>query len=145
MGVYDHNRKTKIHADVLLLPLYQSALPAFSWAWLHPHHMPPHGDVKKTWSIVELSQRFRQCPTYPLSLPALHCLPLFVFCTMMCRYSPLLCFDVPDMDHAVQRALGMGGHLDGPIKYPAHGAVASIRSPDGHMVGLFQPDDQEGL
>jgi len=49
------------------------------------------------------------------------------------------------MDHAVQRALGMGGHLDGPIKYPAHGAVASIRSPDGHMVGLFQPDDQEGL
>ncbi|CAN0342885.1 unnamed protein product [Pylaiella littoralis] len=60
-------------------------------------------------------------------------------------YSPLLCFDVPDMDHAVQRALVMGGHLDGPIKYPAHGAVASIRSPDGHMVGLFQPDDQEGL
>ncbi|CAM9579569.1 unnamed protein product [Ectocarpus sp. 13 AM-2016] len=59
-------------------------------------------------------------------------------------YSPLLCFDVPDMDHAVQRALGMGGHLDGPIKYPAHGAVASIRSPDGHMIGLFQPD-QEGL
>ncbi|CAN0411032.1 unnamed protein product, partial [Scytosiphon promiscuus] len=50
-----------------------------------------------------------------------------------------LCFDVPRMDHAVQRALGLGGHLDGPIKYPAHGTMASIRSPDGHMVGLFQP------
>lgn len=61
------------------------------------------------------------------------------------RYSPLLCFDVADMDVAIQRALGMGAHLDGPIKYPAHGAVASIRSPDGHMIGLFQPADREGL
>ncbi|CAM9483253.1 unnamed protein product [Discosporangium mesarthrocarpum] len=54
-------------------------------------------------------------------------------------YSPLLCFDVQDIDHTVQRALHLGGHLDGPIKYPAHGAFASIRSPDGHMIGLFQP------
>lgn len=61
------------------------------------------------------------------------------------RYSPLLCFDVPDIDQSIQRALGLGAHLDGPIKYPAHGAVASIRSPDGHMIGLFQPEDKEGL
>ncbi|CAM9666616.1 unnamed protein product, partial [Choristocarpus tenellus] len=58
-------------------------------------------------------------------------------------YSPLLCFDVPDMHHAIQRAIKLGAHLDGPIKYPAHGAVASIRSPDGHMIGLFQPDDSK--
>ncbi|CBN79033.1 conserved unknown protein [Ectocarpus siliculosus] len=77
--------------------------------------------------------------------PPFHPAPACECSVLLSRYSPLLCFDVPDMDHAVQRALGMGGHLDGPIKYPAHGAVASIRSPDGHMVGLFQPDDQEGL
>lgn len=49
------------------------------------------------------------------------------------------------MDQAIQRVLGLGAHLDGPIKYPAHGAVASVRSPDGHMIGLFQPEDREGL
>lgn len=102
--------------------------------------MSPHGDVK-IWSPFALNVR---SVAYPRSLPALHIAFLHLLCDMH-RYSPLLCFDVPDMDHAVQRALGLGGHLDGPIKYPAHGAVASIRSPDGHMVGLFQPDDQEGL
>ena len=33
----------------------------------------------------------------------------------------------------------MGAVLDGPIKYPSHGKVASVRSPDGHMIGLFEP------
>ncbi|CAM9786782.1 unnamed protein product [Phaeothamnion confervicola] len=54
-------------------------------------------------------------------------------------YSPLLCFDVADMESTVQRCLQMGAHLDGPIKYPAYGKVASLRSPDGHMIGLFEP------
>lgn len=63
----------------------------------------------------------------------------------------------------------MGAALDGPIKYPAYGKVhknekkrsgissepltyrsiprpclsqvAAIRSPDGHMIGLFEPGD----
>lgn len=33
----------------------------------------------------------------------------------------------------------MGAHLDGPIQYPAHGKVASLRSPDGHMIGIYEP------
>jgi catechol 2,3-dioxygenase-like lactoylglutathione lyase family enzyme len=53
-------------------------------------------------------------------------------------YSPLLSFQVDDMDTVVARCAQMGGHLDGPIQYPAHGKVAALRSPDGHMIGLYQ-------
>ena len=35
----------------------------------------------------------------------------------------------------------MGASLDGPIKYPEHGKVASLRAPDGHMIGLYEPSD----
>eukprot|EP00985_Skeletonema_marinoi_P019000 scaffold10755_cov126-Skeletonema_marinoi.AAC.4 len=51
-------------------------------------------------------------------------------------YSPFLNFDVDDMDMTVARCVQMGAHLDGPIQYPAHGKVAALRSPDGHMIGL---------
>ena len=53
-------------------------------------------------------------------------------------YSPILTFDVPDLDTAVATALSKGALLDGPIKRPAFGKFASIRSPDGHMIGLFE-------
>mmetsp|Transcript_67722 Transcript_67722/g.181126 ORF Transcript_67722/g.181126 Transcript_67722/m.181126 type:complete len:140 (-) Transcript_67722:2423-2842(-) len=55
-------------------------------------------------------------------------------------YSPFLHFDVDDMDSTIVRVLAMGAHLDGPIKYPANGKVASIRGPGGHMIGLFEPN-----
>mmetsp|Transcript_15868 Transcript_15868/g.29952 ORF Transcript_15868/g.29952 Transcript_15868/m.29952 type:complete len:148 (-) Transcript_15868:106-549(-) len=54
-------------------------------------------------------------------------------------YSPFLSFDVDDMDQTVARCAQMGAHLDGPIQYPAHGKVATIRAPDGHMIGLYEP------
>uniref|UniRef100_A0A7S2HIP9 VOC domain-containing protein n=1 Tax=Helicotheca tamesis TaxID=374047 RepID=A0A7S2HIP9_9STRA len=54
-------------------------------------------------------------------------------------YSPILSFDVTDMDGIVSRCAQMGGHLDGPIQYPAHGKVAALRSPQGHMIGLYEP------
>lgn len=54
-------------------------------------------------------------------------------------YSPLLNFDVDDMDTVVARCVQMGAHLDGPIQYPAHGKVAALRAPDGHMIGLYEP------
>lgn len=57
-------------------------------------------------------------------------------------YSPILQFDVEDMDTVVQQVLMQGGRLDGPIKYPVEGRVASVRSPDGHMVGLFEPNPE---
>jgi len=54
-------------------------------------------------------------------------------------YSPLLSFDVADMDSAITTAMQMGSVLDGPIKYPTYGKLAALRSPDGHMIGLFEP------
>ena len=54
-------------------------------------------------------------------------------------YSPFLCFEVDDMDTTVTRCIQMGANLDGPIQYPAHGKVATIRAPDGHMIGLYEP------
>jgi catechol 2,3-dioxygenase-like lactoylglutathione lyase family enzyme len=54
-------------------------------------------------------------------------------------YSPFLSFDVDDMDSTIARCVQMGAHLDGPIQYPAHGKVAALRAPDGHMIGLYEP------
>jgi predicted enzyme related to lactoylglutathione lyase len=59
-------------------------------------------------------------------------------------YSPLLSFEVADMDSVVSRCAQMGGHLDGPIQYPAHGKVAALRSPDGHMIGLYEANKPLG-
>jgi len=54
-------------------------------------------------------------------------------------YSPLLTLEVENMDDIVAKCVQAGGHLDGPIQYPAHGKVAALRSPDGHMIGLYEP------
>lgn len=54
-------------------------------------------------------------------------------------YSPFLSFHVNNMDTTVAHCVQMGAHLDGPILYPAHGKVATLRSPDGHMIGLYEP------
>ena len=53
-------------------------------------------------------------------------------------YSPLLAFDVHDLDDAVQKLLGLGARLDGPIRYPVHGKAASMRGPNGHMLSLYE-------
>ena len=53
-------------------------------------------------------------------------------------YSPFLSFDVPDLNAAVQAGLQLGGALDGPIKYPAHGKAAVLRAPCGHTVSLYE-------
>jgi catechol 2,3-dioxygenase-like lactoylglutathione lyase family enzyme len=55
-------------------------------------------------------------------------------------YSPMLSFEVADMDHTIATCVQMGAHLDGSIQYPAHGKVAAIRSPEGHMIGLYEPN-----
>jgi predicted enzyme related to lactoylglutathione lyase len=56
-------------------------------------------------------------------------------------YSPLLVFEVAcdTLDATVARCLQAGAHLDGPLQYPAHGKVATMRTPDGHMIGLYEP------
>ena len=59
-------------------------------------------------------------------------------------YSPILSFNVPDLDERVAALIGHGASLDGPIKYPPHGKVAALRSPDGHMISLYEPADGSG-
>ena len=54
-------------------------------------------------------------------------------------YSPWLTFTVSHMDETVSACVQAGAHLDGPIQYPAHGKVALLRSPDNHMIGLYEP------
>ncbi|EKX42364.1 hypothetical protein GUITHDRAFT_164159 [Guillardia theta CCMP2712] len=55
-------------------------------------------------------------------------------------YSPFLNFEVDDIDGAISRLIYHGGSLDGPIKYPAHGKVAAVQAPCGHMISLFEPN-----
>ena len=57
-------------------------------------------------------------------------------------YSPILSFHVEDMDTTIAKCVQLGGKLDGPIQYPAHGKVAALRSPDGHMIGLYEPANE---
>lgn len=54
-------------------------------------------------------------------------------------YSPWITFEVENMSQRIAACCQAGAHLDGPIQYPAHGSVAVLRTPDNHMIGLFQP------
>lgn len=55
---------------------------------------------------------------------------------LSCGYSPLLHFTVDDVDETVKQLVLRGASLDGPVKHPAQGKTASLRAPDGHMLGL---------
>jgi len=69
-------------------------------------------------------------------------------------YSPIITFELPppppepeeennnnrSMDAVVAAAVQAGGHLDGPIQYQQHGKIAALRTPDGHMIGLYEPN-----
>mmetsp|Transcript_53193 Transcript_53193/g.59443 ORF Transcript_53193/g.59443 Transcript_53193/m.59443 type:complete len:133 (+) Transcript_53193:35-433(+) len=54
-------------------------------------------------------------------------------------YSPLLQFQVENMDDVITKCVQLGGNLDGPIQYPAHGKIVALRTPDGHMIGIYEP------
>lgn len=42
------------------------------------------------------------------------------------------------MDETVPKLMQLGAALDGAVRYEPYGKVAAVRSPDGHMVGLFE-------
>ncbi|ETV79540.1 hypothetical protein H257_06807 [Aphanomyces astaci] len=58
-------------------------------------------------------------------------------------YSPFLNFDVQDMMETIPRLISLGAAMDGPIKYPAFGKVAAVRSPDGTMIGLYESNTMD--
>lgn len=54
-------------------------------------------------------------------------------------YTPLIRVHVTDVDESVRACVALGGVMDGPIRRPLYGmAAASIRAPDGHMIGLVE-------
>lgn len=56
-------------------------------------------------------------------------------------YTPIVHFEVRDIQTRVNEALRLGGRLDGAIRYDARGATCALRAPDGHMIGLFEPSE----
>ena len=58
---------------------------------------------------------------------------------MQTGYSPMLSFDVENLDETIALALADGAVIDGALKYQAHGKFAAIRTPDGHILGLYEP------
>lgn len=85
--------------------------------------------VRHTDDFAELS-----CDNFSLNLHA-----VTSEAQLSIGYSPILTFEVAEMNQVVQNCIQMGAHLDGAIQYPAHGKVASMRTPDGHMIGLYEP------
>ena len=43
------------------------------------------------------------------------------------------------MMQTINAAIQLGSILDGPIKFPAHGKFAALKTADGHMIGLYEP------
>jgi len=57
---------------------------------------------------------------------------------MSAGYSPLLTFEVEDLDSLIPQLIQHGAVLDGNILREPYGATASLRAPDGHMIGLHE-------
>ncbi|EDQ84207.1 uncharacterized protein MONBRDRAFT_13041 [Monosiga brevicollis MX1] len=55
-------------------------------------------------------------------------------------YSPFLNFEVADLDTTMYSLLELGAHLDGRILYETDHKLATLRSPDGVMIGLLEVD-----
>eukprot|EP01135_Chromosphaera_perkinsii_P009185 Nk52_evm20s1671 gene=Nk52_evmTU20s1671 len=53
-------------------------------------------------------------------------------------YSPQVVFECEDLDTVLYRVVGMGGRMDGGVQYAIHGRSASVRSPHGLMIGLYE-------
>lgn len=66
--------------------------------------------------------------------------------SMSVGYSPIITFQLdPDtMDTTIASCVQAGGYLDGPIQYPAYGKIAALRTPQGHMIGFYEPTNTSG-
>jgi predicted enzyme related to lactoylglutathione lyase len=53
-------------------------------------------------------------------------------------FSPILCFDVADVDVLLPSLLLKGAILDGGVRREVYGTFAALKTPDGAMIGLRQ-------
>ncbi len=56
--------------------------------------------------------------------------------------SPILSFQVDNVEQRVNQLESLGATLEGPIREPSFGKVAAMRTPDGHLVSLLEPNQQ---
>ena len=58
--------------------------------------------------------------------------------------SPILSFHVADVYTAIEDLEAIGAKLEGQVRQPSFGKIAAVRTPDGHLLSLLQPveDDQ---
>ncbi|KAM3098208.1 VOC family protein [Phormidesmis sp. 146-35] len=59
--------------------------------------------------------------------------------------SPILSFHVADVYIAIEDLEAMGARLEGQVRQPSFGKVAAVRTPDGHLLSLLEPVDDELL
>ena len=53
-------------------------------------------------------------------------------------YAPVLQLTVDSVAAAVPRLLALGARLDGGIEHTEAGAIATVRTPDGHTISLVE-------
>ncbi|KAL4452368.1 hypothetical protein ABPG75_008030 [Micractinium tetrahymenae] len=63
------------------------------------------------------------------------------YCTT--GYSPVLAFDVDDLQATLMRCLERGASMDGAIQHSPHGKVAALRAPDGVMISLVEASSSQ--
>jgi predicted enzyme related to lactoylglutathione lyase len=59
--------------------------------------------------------------------------------------SPILSFHVEDVYTTIEDLEAMGAKLEGQVRQPPFGKVAAVRTPDGHLLSLLQPVDDQQL
>ncbi|KAI3438224.1 hypothetical protein D9Q98_000661 [Chlorella vulgaris] len=59
-------------------------------------------------------------------------------------YSPVLAFNVEDLQATLMRCLQQGATMDGSVQHSPHGKVAALRAPDGVMISLVEAGSSEG-
>jgi len=61
--------------------------------------------------------------------------------TFMGGQSPMMVFDVDDLQERLVTMLQMGGQMDGSIQYTVEGSkVAVVKSPSGHILGMIEAE-----
>ncbi len=59
--------------------------------------------------------------------------------------SPILSFHVANVYTAIEDLEALGARLEGQVRQPSFGKVAAVRTPDGHLLSLLEPIDDDLL
>jgi len=61
--------------------------------------------------------------------------------TFMGGHSPMMVFDVDDLQERLVTMIQMGAQMDGSIQYTVEGSkVAVVKSPSGHILGMIEAE-----